>query len=131
MSAGAQLYVSLLGALGAGAAVCAVVAYVLGRSARRMTARWTSMQPGEPMVPLTDGLDRASRVEEFLDQYEATLHDTLAVFLQIRSAPPGARREALLAERGEIMDRRLDQRAALAAELARVEGRRAGSGGAP
>jgi hypothetical protein len=130
MSSGAQLYVSLLCTLGAGAALCGVVAYVLGRSARRMASRRTPGRRSEPIVSLDDGVDRASRVEAFLDQYEASLRDTLDVFVQIRTAPPGAAREALLAERGDIVERRLDQRAALAAELARAEGRHARSGGA-
>lgn len=123
------MYVSLLGTVGAGAAVCGVVAYVLGRSARRTSARWKRRTWSGALVPLTDGADREARVEAFLDQYEASLCDTLTVFLQVRSAPPGARREALLAERGEIVERRLDQRAALRAELLRVQGR-ARSGGA-
>jgi hypothetical protein len=131
MSSGAQLYVSLLGTLGAGAALCGLVAYVLGRSARRFVSRRTPVRPVGATISLEDGPDRSRRVDELLDQYEASLRDTLEVFVQIRTAAPGARREALLAERGEIMERRLDQRAVLSAELVRVAGRhRARSGGA-
>lgn len=130
MSSGAQLYVSLLGTLGAGAAVCGVVAYVLGRSARRAGLPRMLQRSAEPIVSLHDGPDRSSRVEAFLDQYEVSLRDTLDVFVLIRTAPPGARREALLADRGDIMERRLDQRALLCAELVRVEGLRDLSDGA-
>lgn len=123
------MYVSLLGTLGAGAAVCGVVGYVLGRSARRTASRRRPRLP-DPIVSLADGPDRASRVEAFLDQYEASLRDTLDVFVHIRTASPGAGRDAFLAERADIVERRLDQRAALSAELRRVQGHRARSGGA-